>query len=332
MSVKKKKSNQIDKSVVIKKFVQDVCTPTSLTKRLKGIQRVSIFINGHQHLDRKDCMFVWKGFFYSIWYTEMGKGCEEVIDEVATSCGNKQDLLMAGFETLSKEWLGIDAYRLDKYMYLVRKLTRQTISMHIKHCSLKKEETDIIEKVLNIIKTCHGLLFHYTDVFIEELIECSSTNLQSKSNEEKLEILLHMLIPFMKLLSTDQDERTLNSIVKSIYTELRSKYLVNQSDEMSEALIERLIEKLIEFGSPTDLTKKNRNIIYSLVNQLKIKHNEPHPIVQNEVGTSSKRKQSKNSTLNGKRKRRILTQGSDEDEHDDDDRRFIRSLVPLPET
>ena len=80
-------------------------------------------------------------------------------------------------KTMSNEWLGIDQWRIDKFMMLVRKMTREMLVI------LQKSDwnVEMIEKFSNQLKqtimqsaTPRGLFMHFTDLYMEEIAKVGS--------------------------------------------------------------------------------------------------------------------------------------------------------------
>ena len=117
----------MDKKQIIKRFVIEISRPLELQVNLNLIENVLEELKQFK-LDDNDYGYLWKGIFYSIWYTEMGKGCEQIVEQLYKSTNSK--LILNGFKQLNENWFSIDYIRIDKYMFLTRRLTHRLITLH----------------------------------------------------------------------------------------------------------------------------------------------------------------------------------------------------------
>ena len=126
----------------------------------------------------------------------------------------------AGLLTEGREWTGIDQWRMDKFMMLVRRFLRQIFTF------LKKTEWKRTSEITTIFKTkvisnteaAFGFRFHFTDIYLEELAKIGGDDLDSK-------IILELIEPFSQEISEGLDDRLTKHIVERIYY-----HLMRQSD------------------------------------------------------------------------------------------------------
>ena len=90
---------------------------------------------------------------------------------------------MSGFfATMGREWVGLDRFRMDKFMMLTRRFVRQTFVF-----AQKRDWSDDVVARLNRIvaaeavgaesKAALGFQLHVTDVFLEELAKVGGEDL-----------------------------------------------------------------------------------------------------------------------------------------------------------
>lgn len=197
----KLKKEKEAKEITIKSLIHRICTPTTAAKRLQAIDE---FFKKHDidQFNHEDLMHVWKGLFYAIWYSEMEKGCEEIMAAIVDKSRNKAQMIICAFETLSIEWFGIDSLRLDKFMYFVRQMAHPLIE------SVKTDlRSAVLSTVLNSIAKCLGLIFHLSDIFVEELFKFD--------NSSSVTFVMNCIKPFMDLV-VHSDEQLSKHIVKEV--------------------------------------------------------------------------------------------------------------------
>jgi len=217
----------IQRKVLIKRFVQKVCTPVS-EKRLQVLQQ---FLKKHFDKDstdsntfstRKEYTLIWKGIYYAIWSSEMGKGCEEMIEEVGLVCDRNHGMIEAAFMTLEYEWEGIDSHRVDKFAYLLRRLVscvvRAQVEAQLSVTSQEDQQEDILTRILLKIERNNGLMVHLCVVYIEEVFKVIlSDDSDTKERKNKFVMtLLYLMKPLVSCLTRVHDERVCESILKDV--------------------------------------------------------------------------------------------------------------------
>lgn len=235
------------RDITIKSLIQRICTPTTAEKRMKAIES---FFRTHstEKFDHEEVMHVWKGLFYAIWYSEMEKGCEEIMAVIVSTSRNNQEMVQCAFQTLAIEWFGIDSLRLDKFMYFVRQMTHPLIQI-----IATDPESSILVSVLSSIEKCLGLIFHFCDIFVEEMLK--------KNQSSEVDFITNCIKPFIDLIGRNGDEEVSKHIVKEVLmTTLESLEDGDSGRLLTEVRISvtRLLKNLLR-GS--ELKRVNRNLI-----------------------------------------------------------------------
>lgn len=170
-----------------------------------------------------DFLRLWKGLFYCMWMSDKPLIQENLADEIACLVKCFDDLSVAiqyfgtFLETMCIEWFGIDVWRMDKFMMLVRRCSRQMFTVlheanwpthHVQALMKHIENT-----VLNIDKCPFGLTKHFNDLFLEELAKVSEGDIDSS--------VVHLIVQTyaVRLLSTN-DMRLIKHITSSIFHSL----------------------------------------------------------------------------------------------------------------
>lgn len=283
-------------------FVQFVSSPTTHSKRLKKIRKT--MESCPANLSELQWMKMWRGFYYAIWYAEMQKGGEELIEEMGTF--TNPHYLLSGFKSLAEAWQGIDAFRIDKYMFLIRIMLRNLIGQQInalkeskvlfeknlflKSHSLKlknEPQSDSLEdvailrceKVLNeivdikanvidyILSVCGksvGLQLHICDIFLDEMEKHLENEIQNKS-----QIMYELLVPFAKRLALVKDSRLRKSIKENIFKRLLEQTAA-ESIEFRLEILKKLNDCLVKIASQVE-NVKCRVVVYGVSEVLKEK-------------------------------------------------------------
>lgn len=322
-------------------FVQFVSAPQSHTKRLRKLRKTLELCPSN--LSEIQWMKMWRGFYYAVWYAEMRKGGEEMIQEIAEN--NNPSFLLSGFMAMTKDWGGIDAFRIDKYMYLVRHMLRNVLQKQVsalqsnqllfekeikKFSNMNSEnlsniETKLIEEekaiqphvnikanaIDFILATTHfsvGLFIHISDIYLQEV----ETILDKMDSTEKVQLYPDLLLPFAKWLSLVPDVRLLKSI-KNIFYSFFKETLCQERTEIKLEILSNIEQPMKVIASHT-ASAKRRNVVYSIVDEIiKTKHN---------LKTNSKCIKRKPVSIDRRTKKvkyeLVATTP------------FVRSLVPLP--
>ena len=164
---------------VLKKFysraVLDVLT------RQEAFTTLRLYLQRSVLFSQLEFLKLWKGLFYCMWLTSNVKPQQALAEDFATlvtdvlSEHNVLPFVEAFWITMSRQWMDIDALRMDKYLRLMRLIFRASLRFLGTH----KFATVLIEAHNNIIhriplniedrKLPNGLRFHVLDIFVDEL-------------------------------------------------------------------------------------------------------------------------------------------------------------------
>ncbi|GAB1865225.1 Ribosomal RNA processing protein 1-like protein [Camponotus japonicus] len=176
---------------------------------------------------KTDFMSLWKGLFYCMWMSDKMLVQEDLAESLSklVHCFDSKDTILlytsCALKTLAIEWFGIDQYRLDKFLMLVRRILRQTFVT----CKDKSWDiewvTELSQMFLQLFlhpKIALGFNLHMTEIYLEELAKVSNGNIS--------ECVVHEFIkPFIIYLMTTDDERQMKHIMQHVF-----RYLIFQSD------------------------------------------------------------------------------------------------------
>ncbi|XP_021706755.1 ribosomal RNA processing protein 1 homolog isoform X1 [Aedes aegypti] len=167
-----------------------------------------------------DFLRLWKGLFYCMWMSDKPLVQESLADEIASLVKCFEDISVAlqyfgtFLETMCIEWFGIDHWRMDKFMMLVRRCTRQMLIV-LHEAEWPKDHVSELMKhiertILNPDKSPFGLTKHFDDLLLEEIAKVSEGEIEPE--------IVHIIVNTyaIRLISTN-DMRLMKHITSSIF-------------------------------------------------------------------------------------------------------------------
>jgi ribosomal RNA-processing protein 1 len=104
--------------------------------------------------------------------------------------------IRAFFITMSREWQHIEALRLDKYLYLIRRYLNASFEFLAKQKwkqSVLEEWNEILEETpLNPkdMRVPNGLRYHIMDIWVDELNKVAGSKWEKDPGSETMELLV----------------------------------------------------------------------------------------------------------------------------------------------
>lgn len=179
-------------------------------KQLKKLQKwLTLRSKSSFSFTEEDFMCLWKGLYYNLWYADKPLVQEQIADRMGQLLysfdGNIQlsiDFFNAFLKTMNNEWFGIDRWRMDKFLMLVRRMLRHIFQI-LKSVKWSAEMVEIFNKhtsaaLLSDDVVAKGLTYHYLDIFLEELAKVSNGSITAAD-------LNQFLVPFAKYLITQKE-------------------------------------------------------------------------------------------------------------------------------
>ena len=219
---KKRKLSVVSPEVL---FAQKLAAndPTQRNRAVKKLQKW-LQLRGAL-LTKEEILRIWKGLHYCFWMSDKPLVQEELAETIGhlVHCFNSENALVfieAGLITEGREWVGIDQWRMDKFMMLMRRYLRQIFNFLAKdNWSKIKNATEIFSSsVVSNHEATLGFRLHFTDIFLEEVAKAGGEDLDG-------DIILQLIQPFAKELAQGEDDRLAKHIEERIY-----QYLMRQSD------------------------------------------------------------------------------------------------------
>ncbi|EOB01680.1 Ribosomal RNA processing protein 1-like protein B, partial [Anas platyrhynchos] len=182
---------------------------------------------------------IWKGLFYCMWMQDKPLLQEELANNIAQLIHVIQNtearhlFIQTFWQTMSREWNGIDNLRLDKYYMLIRLILRQSFEV------LKRNGWDesLRELLLQLLmkevmdpdsNTPNGIKFHLIDIYLQELAKVGAKELTADQN-------LKFIEPFCKFVAKSKDHSVMHAVASGIL-----EVIVDQSPYAIEDLMKEL--------------------------------------------------------------------------------------------
>lgn len=169
-------------------------------------------------------MRIWKGLFYSMWMSDKPLPQENLANKIAGLLHTfdqfevSVQFFAAFLRTMANEWNSIDQWRIDKFMMLVRKVTREMLRV-IENNNWIDES---IEKLNDTLKKTvlgtefhvpRGLFMHFAELFFEEVAKVSAGELDTT-------VITKLLKPFMFYVASQSDYKLIQFVVRSVFNHL----------------------------------------------------------------------------------------------------------------
>ncbi|KAB1283825.1 Ribosomal RNA processing protein 1-like protein A [Camelus dromedarius] len=198
---------------------------------------------------------VWKGLFYCMWMQdkpllqeELGRTISQLVHTFQTT--EAQHLFLRAFwQTMNREWTGIDRLRLDKFYMLMRMVLHESW-MALKTRGWEERQT---EQLLELLTTeiLHpdsqapsGVRSHFIEIFLEELARVGAHELTAEQN-------LRLIDPFCRIAARTQDSLVLHNITRGIF-----ETIVEQAPLAIEELMNELDVQEEEEGEEQDVPSR----------------------------------------------------------------------------
>ncbi|XP_068011269.1 ribosomal RNA processing protein 1 homolog B isoform X1 [Melanerpes formicivorus] len=188
---------------------------------------------------QEELLKIWKGLFYCVWMQDKPLLQEELVNNISQlihiiqNTETRHLFLQTFWQTVNREWNGIDNLRLDKFYMLMRMVLRQSFEV------LKRSEWDerLIEPLLQLLmkeimdpdsNAPTGIKFHFIDIYLNELAKVGAKELTADQN-------LKFIEPFCKIAAKSKDRCMLHAIATGIF-----EVIVDQSPYAIEDLMKEL--------------------------------------------------------------------------------------------
>ncbi|KAF8899012.1 Nop52-domain-containing protein, partial [Infundibulicybe gibba] len=200
---------------------------TEKKTRDKAIKNLSIFLSDAQQdaISKPDLDKLWKGIFYCFWMSDKPLVQQALAAELAeliltiTTTSSTLAFLRGFWETMVREWNGIDRLRIDKYYLLVRRFVNATFRFLIRYNDILTSHGGPL--CPDNVKVPAGLAYHLSDIYLEELEKAMAKQLSS-SPLPPAAPLGTLLTPFLSLAALTPTSTTYKRVESSLLKPLLS--------------------------------------------------------------------------------------------------------------
>ncbi|ODV94425.1 hypothetical protein PACTADRAFT_51261, partial [Pachysolen tannophilus NRRL Y-2460] len=185
--------------------------------REAAIESLKNYLKNSKKLSDLDYQKLWKGLFYSMWFSDRPRPQQRLANNLGLLYYETIPLskfisfLKAFYFVISKEWSGIDQWRIDKFYMLIRKV----VYYSLKRLQKEQFDTNLMEEYIKALseiplngshKIPSAIPYHLCDIYLDELEKIMFEDLQEEEEEEEAkrkEIIENT--PIQKLLKPFQD-------------------------------------------------------------------------------------------------------------------------------
>ncbi|XP_048202119.1 ribosomal RNA processing protein 1 homolog B isoform X2 [Perognathus longimembris pacificus] len=170
---------------------------------------------------QEELLKIWKGLFYCMWVQDKPLLQEELANTVSqlihvVNNSEAQHLFIQTFwQTMNREWKGIDKLHLDKYYMLTRMVLRQSFEV-LKRSGWEESRIKLFLDVLMKEILCpesqspDGVRFHFIDIYLDELSTVGGKELLADQN-------LKFIDPFCKVAAKTKDHTLVQTIARGVF-------------------------------------------------------------------------------------------------------------------
>ncbi|XP_051871202.1 ribosomal RNA processing protein 1 homolog A-like [Pristis pectinata] len=208
---------------------------------------------------QEELLKIWKGIFYCMWMQDKPLLQEELADSISHLVHTFRNLdakflfLETFFQTMNREWNGIDRLRLDKFYTLIRLVLRQFLE-ELKSTGWDKSVVSrflrcVMDEVLNPARNdapC-GIRYHFIDIYLQELAKVGTQQLTAEQN-------LKFIDPFCQIAAKTKDRILFHMISQGIF-----ELIVDQAPFAIEDLMNELQANEEDDASGEELKSSQEN-------------------------------------------------------------------------
>ncbi|XP_053513714.1 ribosomal RNA processing protein 1 homolog B isoform X1 [Artibeus jamaicensis] len=192
---------------------------------------------------QEELLKIWKGLFYCMWVQDEPPLQEELANTIsqlvhAVNNPEAQRLFLRTFwQTMNREWTGIDRLRLDRFYMLIRLVLRECFEV-LKQTGWEESRVQLLLDVL-MKEVLHpesqspdAVKFHFIDIYLDELSKVGGKELLADQN-------LKFIDPFCRIAAKTKDHALVQTIARGVF-----EVIVDQSPFVPEAAVEELHTKV----------------------------------------------------------------------------------------
>nr|XP_056714277.1 ribosomal RNA processing protein 1 homolog B [Euleptes europaea] len=171
--------------------------------------------------NQEEFLKIWKGLFYCLWMQDKPLLQEELSNNISQlihvieNMDARHLFIQTFWQTMNREWNGIDRLRLDKFYMLIRVVLRQSFEV-LKRNGWNESFTEpflhllMKEAIHSESNAPIGIKLHFIDIYLEELAKVGAKELRADQN-------LKFIEPFCKTAAKTKDRHLLQAIIHGIF-------------------------------------------------------------------------------------------------------------------
>jgi ribosomal RNA-processing protein 1 len=172
--------------------------------RDKAVQNLRTYLAHRTTFSQLELLKLWKGLFYCMWLSDKPRTQQALARDLAGLVDVLPQetfvpYMEAFWETMRREWMGIDVLRMDKFLYLVRQYVRAGWGYFDRRGWRDEELLEAYLEVLGRIplsardaKVPDGMRYHMIDIWVDEMDKVDEKR-EGKMPMEKLLQLLRVV-------------------------------------------------------------------------------------------------------------------------------------------
>lgn len=193
------------------------------TKVLRNLRKwLRLRSKGSFAFSDNDFLRLWKGMWMCMWMSDKLLFQEKQAEDLANliHCFDQIEVAIQFFGnfmvTAEREWFGLDQWRLDKFMMLIRRVLRQML-FRLKEVNWDVKQVqsfgDWISKTIYSDRASIGLTMHFNDIYLEEIAKAGDGEIEEDSVHALLE-------PCVLFLAKSKDLRLIKHTKRNIFYRL----------------------------------------------------------------------------------------------------------------
>ncbi|KAF1840709.1 Nop52-domain-containing protein [Cucurbitaria berberidis CBS 394.84] len=209
--------------------------------RDEAFDSLRAYLGSQSHIAELDLLKLWKGLFYCLWMQDKPALQQRLSRELASLVSTLREpvvlpFLRAFWLTIAREWIHIEALRLDKYLYLIRQYVNasfQFLSRNKWKRETLKEWNKIVEEVpleSKDMKIPNGLRYHVLDVWADELEKVGGVEFEK--DQEKAKEIVEIMVQPVETLAKEGRLKVLRVAAKECLADQRLRAWRGQEDEV----------------------------------------------------------------------------------------------------
>jgi len=279
-----------------------ILASNTLKERNVGYKKMENLLFGESefNLDNDAALKVWKGLFFMLWHSDGYARQEKLANRIADTCSrfsnikNKMNFFQGCILILSREWMGIDRLRMDKYMMTLRLMFRSVLKS-LADGGWNHAHIDWFIGVLGCAPLQHmqptgkdsssplGVRFHFADLWIEELLKVGGSKTETPLDSVASAKFINCWVKVATMTNIGQFRKRIR---EKIFEELIERSdvsikVMEDNDPESPVLAEmkeegfinvdyeKLVEYILEFSNGEEVKSKQRKAMYRIAKRFK---------------------------------------------------------------